>query len=128
MDRRKTKGPDLKLSCYLRFGSSSFDSGSRGTTENLSREGGLLRIQTREKGERPPELGEYIEALVELPRNGGGKSSRCLHCYAKVVWTTQAEQGDHLVGIQIDWMRFEDLPTALKNCGYDTGVDAPLVM
>lgn len=114
MDRRKLHRTHLRLACYLRLGTGSFGTGSRGFTENISREGGLLRIKLNGIGDRVPRVGEYVEALFELPHDGIAQAGRCIHCFATVAWTARSGEDEHLIGIRIERMRFEDFPTELK--------------
>lgn len=114
MNRRKLHRTRLALTSYVRMGDSSFATGLKGYTENISRGGALLRVKRASDHARIPRAHELVEVLFELPCEADDSLSRCIHGYATVAWTMQSGSDEHLIGVRIERMRFEDLPPGLK--------------
>jgi hypothetical protein len=105
MDRRDKSRLDLRLSCRVVTGD-SISENSDNTTENISRNGLLLRWT------RPtpvPEAGSPIRVEVELPSDGL-VSPRMIRCESTVVRVLPADNGQSHVALKVNSMCFVDDP------------------
>lgn len=101
MDRRTTSRVDLRLACRI-VNQGSVSENSGGTTENISRNGLLLRWT------RPapvPAAGSALRVELELPSEGVF-APRVIRCDSTVVRVIDGENGQSHVALKVNTMRF----------------------
>lgn len=101
MDRRNKSRVDLRLSCRI-DGSSIISENSGDTTENISRNGLLLRWT------RPapaPQAGAEMRVEVELPSDGAF-APRLIRCESTVVRVIRGADGRSQIALKVHTMRF----------------------
>jgi hypothetical protein len=103
MDRRKTSRVDLRLTCRI-VNQGLVSENSGGTTENISRNGLLLRWT------RPvpvPQTGAALRVELELPSEGMF-APRVIRCDSTVVRVIAGENGQSYIALKVNTMRFVD--------------------
>ncbi|HVW11617.1 MAG TPA: PilZ domain-containing protein [Bryobacteraceae bacterium] len=101
MDRRSTSRVDLRLTCRI-VNQGFVSENSGGTTENISRNGLLLRWT------RPspvPAAGSALRVELELPSEGVF-APRVIRCDSTVVRVIAGENGQSHVALKVNTMRF----------------------
>ena len=106
MDRRTKSRIDLRLNCRI-VGSPALSENSGGTTENISRNGLLLRWT---RATPAPEAGSPLRVEVELPSDGVF-APRLMRCDSTVVRVIPGEDGQSHVALKVKTMRFVEDPT-----------------
>lgn len=101
MDRRTKTRVDLRLRCRVE-GSCHISENSGETTENISRNGLLLRWTRRTP---VPPAGSALRVEVELPSDGLF-APRVIRCESVVVRVIAGGDGHPQVGLRVDAMRF----------------------
>jgi hypothetical protein len=108
-DRRSKSRIDLRLSCRVVGGCTASDNSGE-TTENISRNGLLLRWT------RPtpaPKAGSALRVEVELPSDGLF-APRLIRCESVVVRVIDGQDGFSHVGLRVMAMRFVEGPARLR--------------
>jgi len=105
MDRRTRSRVDLQLSCRIE-GGKMLSENSGDTTENISRNGLLLRWT---RTTPIPTIGTKLRVEVELPSDGQF-APRLIRCESTVVRVIQGEDGSSQVGLRVDTMKFVEDP------------------
>lgn len=119
MDRRTTSRVDLRLSCRIvNHGSVSENSG--GTTENISRNGLLLRWT---RSTPVPKAGAALRVELELPSEGVF-APRVIRCDSTVVRVIDGDNGQSHVALKVNTMRFVD--DAVRLWGGNNGASSPI--
>jgi c-di-GMP-binding flagellar brake protein YcgR len=114
MDRRTKSRVDLRLSCRI-HGGTHLSENSGETTENISRNGLLLRWT------RPtpaPPAGSALRVEVELPSDGEF-APRLIRCDSVVVRVIDGDDGYSHVGLRVNAMRFVKGPVRPSRTGID---------
>jgi len=101
MDRRTKSRVDLQLSCRI-DGSSLTSENSGETTENISRNGLLLRWT---RNTPVPETGSTLRVEVELPSDGNF-APRLIRCESTVVRIIKGRDGRSQIALKVHTMRF----------------------
>src|SRR5580704_6605717 len=101
MDRRIKSRVDLQLSCRI-DGTNLISDNSGETTENISRNGLLLRWTRTTPA---PEAGSSMRVEVELPSDGVF-APRLIRCESTVVRVIAGEDGKSHVALKVNTMRF----------------------
>jgi hypothetical protein len=101
MDRRTKARIDLRLSCRI-DGTGLISENSGDTTENISRNGLLLRWTRKEP---VPKTGSTLRVEVELPSNGIF-APRLIRCESEVVRIIRGAQGHSQIALKVHTMRF----------------------
>ena len=101
MDRRNKSRVDLRLSCRI-DGSSQTSDNSGETTENISRNGLLLRWTRTSPA---PEAGSAMRVEVELPSDGAF-APRLIRCESTVVRVIKGGDGPAQIALKVHTMRF----------------------
>lgn len=101
MDRRTKSRVDLRLSCRI-DGSSLISENSGETTENISRNGLLLRWTRTAPA---PEAGSAMRVEVELPSDGAF-APRLIRCESTVVRVIKGDDGRPQIALKVHTMRF----------------------
>ncbi len=101
MDRRTKPRVDLRLTCRI-DGSSLISDNSGETTENISRNGLLLRWTRTAPA---PEAGSAMRVEVELPSDGAF-APRVIRCESTVVRVIKGADGRSQVALKVHTMRF----------------------
>src|SRR6185312_10362042 len=110
MDRRTTSRVDFRLTCRI-VNQGLVSENSGGTTENISRNGLLLRWT------RPapvPQAGSALRVEVELPSEGVF-APRVIRCDSTVVRVIAGDDGQSRIALKVDTMRFMDDTVRLFN-------------
>jgi c-di-GMP-binding flagellar brake protein YcgR len=114
MDRRNKERVDLRLSCRIDgTGSPSEKSGQ--TTENISRNGLLLRWT---RNTPVPELGADLRVEVELPSQGAF-GPRLIRCESTVVRIIPGDEGHSRIALRVHTMRFVEDSARLWQGNWD---------
>jgi hypothetical protein len=101
MDRRTKSRADLRLNCRI-DGSSLISDNSGETTENISRNGLLLRWTRTAPA---PAAGSEMRVEVELPSDGAF-APRLIRCESTVVRVIKGPDGCPQVALKVNTMRF----------------------
>lgn len=101
MDRRTKSRVDLRLNCRI-DGSSLISENSGETTENISRNGLLLRWT---RTSPTPKAGSSMRVEVELPSDGAF-APRVIRCESTVVRVIQGDDGQCHIALRVHTMRF----------------------
>jgi|SRR5580704_661693 hypothetical protein len=101
MDRRTKSRVDLRLSCRI-DGSNVVSDNSGDTTENISRNGLLLRWTRTAPA---PEAGSALRVEVELPSDGAF-APRLIRCESTVVRVLKGADGRPQIALKVHTMRF----------------------
>jgi c-di-GMP-binding flagellar brake protein YcgR len=101
MDRRTKSRVDLRLSCRI-DGTNLVSDNSGETTENISRNGLLLRWTRTAPA---PEAGSALRVEVELPSDGAF-APRMIRCESTVVRVIKGADGRAQVALKVHTMRF----------------------
>ena len=101
MDRRNKSRVDLRLSCRI-DGNSLTSDNSGETTENISRNGLLLRWTRTTPA---PEAGSPMRVEVELPSDGAF-APRLIRCESTVVRVIKGGDGLAQIALKVHTMRF----------------------
>ena len=101
MDRRTNSRVELRLSCRI-DGSNLLSENSGDTTENISRNGLLLRWTRKSPA---PKTGTALRVEVELPSEGVF-APRMIRCEATVVRVVRGDNGRCQVALKVHTMRF----------------------
>jgi hypothetical protein len=101
MDRRSKLRVDMQLSCRI-DGQSSASDNSGETTENISRNGLLLRWTRTTPA---PAAGAALRVEVELPSDGAF-APRLIRCESTVVRVIKGADGRSQVALKVHTMRF----------------------
>ena len=101
MDRRTKSRVDLQLSCRI-DGSNLISENSGDTTENISRNGLLLRWTRTAPA---PEAGSALRVEVQLPSDGVF-APRLIRCESTVVRVMKGADGQSQVALKVHTMRF----------------------
>jgi hypothetical protein len=111
IDRRAKSRVDLCLSCRIEGEAGTSDNSGK-TTENISRDGLLLRW-TRQTPAPPP--GAALRVEVELPSDGAF-APRLMRCDSTVIRIIPGDKGFSHVALKVHNMRFvEDPIRVLQN-------------
>lgn len=114
MDRRTKPRVDLRLCCRI-VGRSLTSENSGETTENISRNGLLLRWT---RPSPAPETGSALRVEVELPSDGVF-APRLMRCESTVVRVIPGDDGHSRVALKVETMRFVDDPARLRQRAFD---------
>lgn len=106
MDRRTKSRVDLRLNCRIE-GLSLLSENSGETTENISRNGLLLRWTRQTPA---PRAGSTLRVEVELPSDGGF-APRLMRCDSTVLRIIPGDEGSSHVALKVHAMRFVDDPS-----------------
>ena len=109
MDRRTKLRADVRLSCRIVEGASVSEN-SGDTTENISRNGLLLRWT---RSAPVPETGSSMRVEVELPSEGVF-APRLLQCDSTVVRVIPIDGGNSHVALKVGSMRFVEDTTRMR--------------
>jgi c-di-GMP-binding flagellar brake protein YcgR len=110
MDRRTKSRVDLQLSCRI-DGGNLISENSGDTTENISRNGLLLRWTRTAPA---PEAGSALRVEVQLPSDGAF-APRLIRCESTVVRVLKGSDGQSQIALKVHTMRFvEDTDRLLK--------------
>ncbi len=109
MDRRTRTRTDLNLTCRI-DGGKSVSENSGETTENISRNGLLLRWT---RSTPVPSIGTTLRVEVELPTEGQFVP-RLIRCESTVVRVIEGADGGPQVGLRVDSMRFVEDPLRVR--------------
>jgi hypothetical protein len=101
MDRRTKSRVDLRLNCRI-DGTSPISDNSGETTENISRNGLLLRWTRTAPA---PAAGSAVRVEVELPSDGVF-APRLIRCESTVVRVIKGADGRAQVALKVNTMRF----------------------
>jgi hypothetical protein len=127
MERRQSDRINLTLRCHVKIGENNHEI-SLGQTENISRTGLMMRLANTGPSFAPAiDLGQYLEAYVELPRSQA-QPPRSLCCKSTVVWLRTDESGDLLLGLSVLQMTFRDLPLRFSQPEADLAQGNSVVM
>lgn len=105
MDRRGKSRIDVQLRCRI-DGTGVLSENSGNTTENISRNGLLLRWS---RNEPTPAIGTALRVEVELPTDGQF-APRLIRCESKVVRVIPGDGGLPQIGLRVESMRFVEDP------------------
>jgi hypothetical protein len=108
MDRRTKSRVDLRLSCRI-DGNNLISENSGDTTENISRNGLLLRWT---RNGPVPQAGSALRVEVELPSDGIF-APRLIRCESTVVRIIKGADGKAQIALQVHTMRFVEDPARL---------------
>jgi hypothetical protein len=108
MDRRTKSRVDLRLTCRI-DGGSGVSENSGETTENISRNGLLLRWTRKTP---VPKTGAELCVEVELPSDGRF-APRLMRCESTVVRIIAGDEGLPHVGLRVNTMRFVERSSRL---------------
>ena len=114
MDRRTKSRVDLRLSCRIE-GSSVISDNSGDTTENISRNGLLLRWTRTSPA---PEAGSAMRVEVELPSDGVF-APRLIRCESTVVRVIKGNDGQSQIALKVHTMRFVEDAGRLSHCNVE---------
>src|ERR1700679_223245 len=103
MDRRTKSRVNLRLSCRI-DGSGLISDNSGETTENISRNGLLLRWT---RSAPAPAAGSALRVEVELPSDGAF-APRMIRCESTVVRVIKGADGRSQIALKVHTMRFVD--------------------
>ena len=113
MNRRRAQRLEVRLGCYLTSPHSTANP-LHGTTVNISRTGLLVRCREGLLPERLPEVHDWVEVHLRLPKDPTrGGPQRCLRCQATVVRIEGTGEGPFFLGLKSHGMKFQDLPLNL---------------
>lgn len=112
--KREKQDADTGLKAYMKESRTSYQSGYSGVTRELTRQSALIRIDHAAGNRETPQVGEYLEAILLLPRGRPPSPERCLVCYSTVAWAGRGDQNERLVGLRIYRMQLSDVPPDLK--------------
>jgi hypothetical protein len=101
MDRRNKSRVELRLNCRI-DGSSLISDNSGDTTENISRNGLLLRWTRTSPA---PAAGSAMRVEVELPSDGAF-APRLIRCESTVVRVMKGADGRAQIALKVHTMRF----------------------
>jgi c-di-GMP-binding flagellar brake protein YcgR len=115
MDRRTKSRVELRLSCRI-DGDSLVSENSGETTENISRNGLLLRWT---RNAPVPEAGSALRVEVELPSDGSF-APRLIRCESTVVRIIMGAEGRSQIALKVHTMRFVEDADRLRQGDVET--------
>jgi len=107
LNRRENPRIDVRLRCYQAFGGTRSTTEFMGVTENISRNGVLLRWSGKPGRAVPPHLGEALALDIELPANHDF-GRKCIHCQGTVVRVSTTVDEAPRVALSVSYMKFRD--------------------
>ena len=117
MERRKRDRRDLKLICH--FSSPGLgDHRLIGVSENISRNGMLLRLPEQNVTPDYVRVGRNVVVEVELPTEHS-LAPRCMHCEGRVVRISNSDDNVE-VALRFSSLEFRNLMQGLDAFGADT--------
>ena len=111
-ERRRTFRFSLKLNCLIFSPYHNF-SDFTGITENVSRNGILVRLTNATPEKRLPMIGSSARILMDLPSDKG-LPPRHLDCEAAVVRIGEPGEGGRELGFRVRRMQFRDRESAAR--------------
>ena len=103
INRRESPRIEIQLRCYVASPATRVRSAMR--TENMSRNGLLIRWTSDKGTVPPPGIGQIVTVEIELPAHHGF-SPKCIHCQGTVIRVSSEKPDAATVAFRLNYMDF----------------------